>query len=569
MSRLRSLIWSLLPQPVRSRLRKLIRLVRTRGVPGLLPPMTELLLKEFPEAVPIGTGSSGRVGKVNRGTNSTGILNEHTAAVSAALERANVTHFLVPSEPGGPSRIGVRSADRTKALRALAASGKRAPAYVRVGSRRPVLARDLVEADLDGVGAVAYFFYWADEQGNLLTDQDLACTVEFWSTGETGALIGPRPNPVATEVPAALASPAQVEAFGRSWPSLAAFDQPNHIDRIRFDIDFVYTWVDGADPAWVERKQAALQAAGEDTHVHAASVSRFHSRDELRYSLRSAWMYADFFRKIYLVTDQQVPPWLDLSDPRIEVIDHRDIFGSTGMLPSFNSHAIESRLHRIDGLSEHFVYLNDDVFFGRRTPPSTFFHSNGVTKFTMSRSQFGLGPRTKDDLPPEAAGKNNRNLLVERFDMAPTQKIKHTPHPLRRSVLEEMEKSFPDEFSATAAHQFRSVDDISPVSSLYQYYAFCTQRAVPARFDYQYINLSLLDEERLTRLLRKLIRRRPQVFCLNDVDVPGVAHEHRDEDLRRFLDTLYPVPSPFELRSVPDSLPEPKAAQARKGGLPS
>jgi hypothetical protein len=192
-----------------------------------------------------------------------------------------------------------------------------------------------------------------------------------------------------------------------------------------------------------------------------------------------------------------------------------------------------------------------------------------VTKFTMSRSQFGVGPKTAEDLPPEAAGKNNRQLLVERFGMAPTQKIKHTPHPLRRSVLEEMEKAFPDEFEATASHQFRSVDDISPVSSLYQYYSFCTNRAVPAGFDYQYINLSLLDEERLNRLLRKLIRRRPQVFCLNDVDVPEMQHEHRDEELRSFLDTLYPVPSPFELRSVPDSLPGEKAAQALKGGLPS
>ena len=568
MSRLRSVIWALLPQSVRSRVRRLVRAVRTRGVPGLLPPLTAVLLDEFPQAVVIGTGSSGRVGKVNRGTNSTGILREHTEAVTAALDRAGVGYFLVPNEPGGGSRIGVRDADRAQALGALAASGKRAPAYVRIGTRRPVLARDLAAGDLEEIGAVAYFFYWADAHGNLLTDQALACTVEFWTTSDSDGLVGPRPNPVATEVPRALAEPGRLSAFGRTWPSLQAFDQPKHIDRIQFDIDFVYTWVDGADPAWLERKQAALQAA-DDWHEHAASVSRFHSRDELRYSLRSAWMYADFFRKIYLVTDQQVPPWLDTSDPRIEVVDHKDIFGTTGRLPTFNSHAIESRLHRIDGLSEHFLYLNDDVFFGRRTPPSTFFHSNGVTKFTMSRSQFGVGPKTREDLPPEAAGKNNRQLLLDRFDVAPSQKIKHTPHPLRRSVLEEMERSFPDEFSATASHQFRSVDDISPVSSLYQYYAFCTNRAVPAGFDYQYINLSLLDEERLNRLLRKLIRRRPQVFCLNDVDVAETHHEHRDSELRSFLDTLYPVPSPFELRSQPDSLPEDKATQALKGGLPS
>ena len=46
-------------------------------------------------------------------------------------------------------------------------------------------------------------------------------------------------------------------------------------------------------------------------HALAANDSRYISRDELRYSLRSVDMYADWVRHVYLVTDNQVPPWLE------------------------------------------------------------------------------------------------------------------------------------------------------------------------------------------------------------------------------------------------------------------
>ena len=104
-------------------------------------------------------------------------------------------------------------------------------------------------------------------------------------------------------------------------------------------------------------------------------------------------MYASWVRTIYLVTDGQVPHWLDTGHPRIRLVDHRQIFRDQSALPVFNSHAIESQLHHIDGLAEHYLYLNDDMFFGRPVEPELFFHGNGIAKFFVSKTPIDLTRR--------------------------------------------------------------------------------------------------------------------------------------------------------------------------------
>ena len=78
-------------------------------------------------------------------------------------------------------------------------------------------------------------------------------------------------------------------------------------------------------------------------------AGRYRDNGELRHSLRSLWFGCDWVRKIFVVTADQVPAWLDMDDPRIELVSHRDILPES-CLPTFNSHAIEAALHRIDGL---------------------------------------------------------------------------------------------------------------------------------------------------------------------------------------------------------------------------
>lgn len=91
-----------------------------------------------------------------------------------------------------------------------------------------------------------------------------------------------------------------------------------------------------------------------------------------RYSLRSLEVNAPWIRNIYIVTNGQVPSWLDTTNPRVHIITHAMIFPNASFLPTFSSPAIEMNLHRIPGLSDYFIYFNDDVFLGRPVFPYDF-----------------------------------------------------------------------------------------------------------------------------------------------------------------------------------------------------
>ncbi|KDO35679.1 hypothetical protein SPRG_18839 [Saprolegnia parasitica CBS 223.65] len=145
-------------------------------------------------------------------------------------------------------------------------------------------------------------------------------------------------------------------------------------------IDAVYTWVNGSDATWQQSKSHWLQhwRGRNATKDLASAENRFRDNDELRYSIRSLETYAPWIRRIFLVTDGQVPRWLDLSHPRITVVPHADIFPNASHLPSFASPAIESHLDNIPGLAEYFLYFNDEVFLSAPVLPSDFMSPRGT-----------------------------------------------------------------------------------------------------------------------------------------------------------------------------------------------
>ena len=136
-------------------------------------------------------------------------------------------------------------------------------------------------------------------------------------------------------------------------------------------IDFVLTWVDGSDPDWLAQRREYQPGRGTD-----AGESRYRDWDNLQYWFRGVEKFAPWVNKIYFVTWGHVPKWLNTAHEKIQIVKHED-FMAPAYLPTFNINSIELNLHRIKGLSEHFVFFNDDMFLIDSVKPEDFF-KNGL-----------------------------------------------------------------------------------------------------------------------------------------------------------------------------------------------
>lgn len=404
-------------------------------------------------------------------------------------------HSIDVRESGG--QLWLHPGDRERAQRALPDTPF--PTMITgAGTTSPSLA---ATASLDSmVDPFAVFQYRVDPDGRSILDERVAAVVNFGEPDDRDAPPTPR-------------------------------------------VDAVYTWVDGGDLQWRRRAHEHMRAAGEQ-HPEAAGEARFISRDELRFSLRSLERYAEFVDHVYLVTDDQRPDWLS-DNPRLTVVDHREIFPDTSMLPTFNSHAIESCLHRIPGLADHFIYLNDDFFFAGPNAPSVYFDDDGRVRCFESHA--GLPDENVTDAmrPVDAAGLNVRELVRATWTVDPRQKFKHAPYALRRDVYAEIETLFPDVIEQTRASRFRSATDVAVASALHQHVALELGVGVLGDIDAGYVDLGASSlRARLERLRQD---RTLDVFCLNDSDTRRNRRRRQERLAVETLEMLFPEPSEFEL----------------------
>jgi len=409
---------------------------------------------------------------------------------------------------------------------------------------------------------VVYAFHLESKNSVTFADVNNRCDVEFWfdelearhrgmaddtmfdgkQLGEVQDVwIAPTSNRVATILTSDQRELATKTISGKSYGAFLPFAKKYSDDLdIDFPIDAVYTWVDGDDPKWREKYDSARKQL-DPSFVRGNGEARYTSRDELRYSLRGLAMYAPWFRHIYVVTDHQRPKWLR-EDDRLHLVAHDEIFTDTSVLPVFNSHAIETQLRNIPGLSEHFVYFNDDVFLTLNTSPSLFFTESGLAKLSPSRALFGAGGQVSPESIATSAGQNDADLLEIRFGRRPAHKFSHSPLPQLRSVHDEVAQLWPIDFSRTACSPFRDQSDISPVY-LVNHYSLMTGRAVLAQYKLRVMNIALWDDN----LARMTLHDKPNAMCINDtVDLTDRQRKSIEPQVRRFLERMFPFRSPWE-----------------------
>lgn len=356
-------------------------------------------------------------------------------------------------------------------------------------------------------------------------------------------------------------------------------------------IDIVYTWVNHNCNRW--RTSLETYMGSEHFRLNQniynsefMDLNRYRNRNELQYSLRSLELYMPWIRYIYLVTDDQIPSWLNRDHPKIRMISHRDLLHKSH-LPCFNSLSLESYLHRIPDISEVFIYFNDDLFLNKPVSKDAFINKEGqlllyaqenphidrcdyfkeVVKTlphnnTNSELQkeldifiescyklFKITPKGKPSCNESghySQWKNVNQLLDGLFTIEDRKFISHSPSAQRRSTGEKLEEMFGEQFNKTRNSRFRSTNCFGTTNSLYPYYNYYTDQAKIIE-DHQVTQTIYFQNNPLINdvQFRALDKYKPTFFVVQDSTT--AKSKTLDRQLHKLLNKIYPKKSEYEL----------------------
>jgi|WetSurMetagenome_2_1015567.scaffolds.fasta_scaffold11529_6 hypothetical protein len=246
-------------------------------------------------------------------------------------------------------------------------------------------------------------------------------------------------------------------------------------------IDVVIAWVDGNDPLLTEKRNFYLKESGYKTHPGALPTF-FASVNEIKYCVFSILTFAPFVRNIFIVTDEQDPNLYEdikLYFPNkadsLRIVDHKEVFrGYEKYLPTFNSASLLALIWRIKGLSENFVYFNDDFFLIREIRPEDWFINNRPVlrgKWLLPPFKKMLGKYVNIVVNkylynnPDYMPRHSFYLRQWKSAFMTGMKIRyffhcHTPFPLKRTRLETFFNENRELMEKTIASRFRSEEQV-------------------------------------------------------------------------------------------------------------
>ncbi len=332
-------------------------------------------------------------------------------------------------------------------------------------------------------------------------------------------------------------------------------------------LDFVITWVDGNDPEW-RKEKARYTVSNEDSSLIDDREERYRDWDNLQYWFRGVEKFAPWIRKIHFVTWGHLPSWLNVDHPKLNIVKHSDYIPPQ-YLPTFNSHTIEWNFHRIPGLSEHFVYFNDDVFLLKPTCPDDFFE-NGKPKDMLALQP--VVANTDNDVMPYIY-LNNSMALARHFDKR--QNIRkqpgayfhpgypfmyfcynflelafprftgfytvHGPSPLLKDTYQTLWKLEPDLLQEVCTHRFRQKEDISQY--VLREYQKLSGNFIPTNVQKLCGYCEISDDNR--KLLHTISSQKHKILCLNDGN-HAFDFAQAKADINQAFSLIFPEKSAFE-----------------------
>lgn len=333
----------------------------------------------------------------------------------------------------------------------------------------------------------------------------------------------------------------------------------------KMNIDFVVPWVDGNDPNW-QRKKAMYVTQGIETASFCAA--RYRDWNMFNYWFRAVEKNAPWVRYIYLVTDHQVPAFLKTDHPKLKIVFH-DEFIPEKYLPVFSSRSIELNFHRLPGLSEHFVYFNDDMYINKPMKPEDFFRKGRPCYAYIERP---LTPYWPVDII-QSAVINEMAVINRHFSrdsilkrpwlylnyrygkhaiknalLLPWRKFQHfeddhMPCPYLKSTFEEVWAHAQDVLDATCRHRFRNREDVNQY--IFKYWALASGNFSPIYREPGYYSL---NPHNVQEAVDDIIRGSHAMICINDSY--SDEYELLSQTIRNAFQKRYPNPSSFELSEM-------------------
>ena len=230
------------------------------------------------------------------------------------------------------------------------------------------------------------------------------------------------------------------------------------------EIDAVILWVNGNDK---KHQDKILKFVKNENLVKSKAFrTRYDQVNEIKYTIDSLLKFAPFLRKIHLITDNQKPDFINKKNKdkynKIFIVDHKKIFkGFQEYLPTFNCRSIETCMHRTPGLSEHFIYLNDDFFLIRHTKIEDFFR-DGLPVLRGKWLKFDRDIIYKRFKKLRIGHKFAQQKAASIVGFEKYYNFKHTPHPLRKSTFEVFFNTNNHLFLENIKYKFRSSKQFTP-----------------------------------------------------------------------------------------------------------
>lgn len=295
-------------------------------------------------------------------------------------------------------------------------------------------------------------------------------------------------------------------------------------------IDYVLPYVDCEDPIWREQyKQVGF--------LSQMDASRFRPFDTLRYVFRSVAVNLPWIDRVVLIvsTDSQVPEWVNRD--RVRVVTHKE-FMPQKHLPTFNSSVIESWMWRIEGLTDRFIYANDDFFVLRPLDESAFFDGD-KPRLHFEESDFSVQNlfrrccRNGMDMAADALG-------VDRTDGRVLLKPQHCQKGINTAQMRECGRKIEPKIDATITterHWFNFTGYI------YQYYAYYTGEYSEFTVPHEYIRI----KNDYTPIISAIERREKPLLCINDAGELDTGHYTKAvADITTAFEDLFPKGCKYE-----------------------